>query len=289
MSLVRPRVDATRWSASLFATIVLLTLVSMAALFFWQSLPVWRSEGVLGHLFGKQWFFRGESFGLRSMLFGTFTVAMIAMLVAVPLGIGAAIFSSEFLTNRPRLVVKALVELLAGVPSVVYGLLGVLILRGWIYEGLNLRTGDTLLTAGLLLGIMVLPTVMTLCDDALQTVPMKFRRAARGLGLNRSEAILYGVLPQARAGMVAAILLGFGRAIGETIAVFLVVGRQDNRMPSLDAILSPGQTLTSKLGGSELNIAYGDSLHWGAMMGAALVLLLISIGVTILGRRLIHR
>jgi phosphate transport system permease protein len=266
-----------------------LTLLGMIGLFTWQSLPVWRSEGVLGFLTGDQWFFRGGRFGLWSMLFGTFAVAGVAMLLAVPVGVGAAIFSSEYLRPRPRLMVKALVELLAGVPSVVYGLLGILILRGWIYEGLNLRTGDTLLTGGVLLGIMVLPTVMTLADDALQAVPVKFRRASRGLGLTRAETILHAVLPQARAGILAAVLLGFGRAIGETIAVFLVIGRQDNRLPTWDALLSPGQTLTAKLGGSELNIAYGDSLHWGAMMGVALVLLLISTAVTLLGRRLILR
>jgi len=285
----RPRLDLTRTTAGTLALAVLAVLVGMGALCFWQSVPVWKSEGIGGFLTGKQWFYRHERYGLWTMLFGTGAVALIAMLVAVPLGLGAAIFTSEFLSPKTRLVVKALVELLAGVPSVVYGLLGVLLLRNWIYEGLDLRTGDTLLTGGILLGIMVLPTVMTLCDDALQAVPARFRRAARGLGLTRQETILHAVLPQARSAILASILLGFGRATGETIAVFLVIGRQDNRAPDFSALVSPGQTLTSKLGGSELNIAYGDSLHWGAMMGVASVLLLISILVTVGGRRLLRR
>src|SRR5947208_1585453 len=133
------------------------------------------------------------------------------------------------------------------------------------------------LTAGLWLAVMVLPTIMTLADDALRGVPAQQRLAARGLGLTRAQTVLSVVLPQARRGLVAAVLLGLGRALGETIAVFLVVGRQDNQWPekllSLRPLIAPGQTLTSKLGGSETFIAYADSLHWGAIVGLAIVLL----------------
>jgi len=224
------------------------------------------------------------------MIYGSVVVSIIALMIAVPLGLGAAIGTAEYLPARLRWVAKAFMELLAGIPSVVYGLLGILLLRNWVYDGFvafEPLSGDTLLTAGLLLSIMVLPTIVTLGDDALRAVSAKQRHAARGLGLTHAETILFITLPQAGKGLWAAILLGFGRAMGETIAVFLVVGRQDNQLPenlfSLSMLLEAGQTLTSKLGGAETNIAYGDPLHWAAITGLALLLLLITGLVTWLG------
>ena len=185
---------------------------------------------------------------------------------------------------------KVLIELLAGVPSVVYGILGMLILRDWIYrllERWDALSGDTLLTGGVLLAVMILPTVVTLSDDALRSVASSQRQAARALGLNRTETILSVCLPQALPGLLAAVLLGLGRAVGETIAVFLVIGRQDNQLPESWLTLRPlaeaGQTLTTKLGGSETFIAYGDPLHWAAIVGLALVLLVLVLGVTVSG------
>lgn len=232
------------------------------------------------------------------MLYGTVTVATVALLLAAPAGIGAAVFTAEFLPDRPRMLVKLMIELLAGIPSVVYGLLGILLLRKYVYRGLkgaglDPLSGDSLLTAGLLLSVMILPTIMTLADDALRGVPAAQRQAARGLGLTRGQTILAVSLPQARRGLVAALLLALGRALGEMIAVFLVVGRQDNQWPSdllsLQPLINAGQTLSSKLGGAETNIAYGDPLHWAAIVGLGLVLLLVVVTVTLLGAWLERR
>jgi phosphate transport system permease protein len=268
-------VSFTRIVSHGFTLLTLLFLAAMLGLFLWQSLPVWRHEGTT-YLTGNRWFYRAELFGALPMIFGTAVVALIALALAAPIGIGAAVFTAEMLPRRWRLGVKVLVELLAGVPSVVYGLLGILYLRNWIYNALepfDPLSGDTLLTAGVLLAVMILPTVMTLSDDALRGVPAAQRLAARGLGLTRAETVFGVTLPQAWPGMVAALLLGLGRALGETIAVFLVIGRQDNQALSVRSILEAGQTLTSKLGGSETNIAYGDPLHWAAMVGLGLILL----------------
>ncbi|MGI8436745.1 MAG: phosphate ABC transporter permease subunit PstC [Chthoniobacterales bacterium] len=272
-----------------FSGLALLTLAGLTVIFLVQSLPVWRQEG-LGYITGAKWFYRDHIFGALPMIYGTVVVAFIALILAAPIGIGAAIFTSEFLPHRLRIAVKITVELLAGVPSVVYGLIGILLLRNWIYDlfaHFDPLSGDTLLTAGILLGVMILPTVMTLADDALRGVPAEQRRAARGLGLNATEAVVSVSLPQARRGLIAAVLLGLGRALGETIAVYLVVGRQDNNLPknlfSLRPWLEAGQTLSSKLGGSETNIAYGGALHWGAMVGLALILMAMVLAVTIAG------
>lgn len=286
-----------RWSFTClasygFSALAALVIVAMFVLLLVQSLPVWKHEG-WGFLTGTQWFYRNHQFGAAPLILGTLITSITALLLAAPIGIGAAIFTSEFLSPRWRLVVKIVIELLAGVPSVIYGLLGVLFLRNWVYQLLtpfDPLSGDTLLTGALLLAVMILPAVMTLADDALRNVPAAQRLAARGLGLTSSEAVLSVTLPQSLHGLLAALLLGLGRALGEAIAVFLVVGRQDNQWPerllSLQPLVESGQTLTTKLASSESNIAYGDPLHWGAICGLALLLLLIVTLITLLGASL---
>jgi len=279
----------TRALSWFFSLIALVGIAGVVGLFAWQSVPVWQQEG-WGYLTGVKWFFRQHQFGALPMIYGSVAVAAVALLLAAPIGFGAAIFTAEYLPRRLRLALKILIELLAGVPSVVYGLLGILLLRDWVYDAFarfDPLSGDTLLTAGALLAVMVLPTIVTLSDDALRGVSSAQRQTARSLGLTRAETIFSVSLPQAKAGLGAALLLAFGRALGETIAVFLVVGRQDNHLPaslfSLRPLLESGQTLTSKLGGSETNIAYGEPKHWAAMAGLGLILLVMTGVVTLLG------
>jgi phosphate transport system permease protein len=287
----RRRWELTRWLSLGFTLFGVLVVGGMLALLVAQSLPIWRHSG-WGYLAGTEWFFRDQKFGILPMVYGTVAVSTLAILLGGSLGVGAAVFSAEFLPHRLRMGFKLLIELLAGVPSVVYGILGMgmLLLRDWIYRGLeswDLWTGDTLLTGGVLLAVMILPTVVTLADDALRGVPASQRQAAQALGLTRTEAIFAVSLPQALPGLLAALLLGLGRALGETIAVFMVVGRQDNQWPesllSLRPLLEPGQTLTTKLGGAETFIAYSEPLHWAAIVGLALVLMVLVLGVTLGG------
>jgi len=282
----------TRALSWFFCAVAVGAIALLVCVFAWQSIPVWQKEG-WSYLTGDNWYFRNQEFGALPMIYGTVVVAIIALTIATPIGFGAAICTAEYLPRRLRIAVKVLVELLAGVPSVVYGLIGILLLRNWIYDGFEsfeLLSGDTLMTAGILLAVMILPTIVTLSDDALRGVPSTQRRAARGLGLTKAESILFITLPQAKKGLGAALLLSMGRALGETIAVFLVVGRQDNNLPdrwySLRAWVDSGQTIASKLGGSETNIAYGDPVHWAAMVGLALVLLFMTTTVTLIGTSL---
>ncbi len=293
------RRDPLHWMSLASCALAAAFLAGLLGLLVVQSLPAWRQEGVFGYLLGTRWFYRADTFGVLPMIYGTAVVSAVALVLAVPVGVGAALFASEVLPPRPRLVLKTAVELLAGVPSVVYGLLGVLLLRPWMYRLLqpfDPLSGDTLLTGGVLLAVMVLPTVTTFSEDALRGVPAVQRRAARGLGLTRAATALRVVLPQAAPGLVAAILLALGRALGETIAVFLVIGRRDNQVPAhwlsaepLTRATHAGQTLTTKLGGSETFLAWGDPLHWAAIAGLGLVLLALVGGVTVLGAVLVRR
>ena len=163
------RRSLTRGLSLGFSAVTVLALLSSVALLIWKSIPMWQHEG-LGFITHAQWHYRFEKFGVAPMLFGSAAVSLTALLLAAPVGIGAAIFTAEFLPARLRLPVKITIELLAGVPSVIYGLLGILVLRNVMFEVLkpfDPLSGDTLLTAAVLLSVMVLPTVMTLADKSI--------------------------------------------------------------------------------------------------------------------------
>ncbi|MDX1583513.1 MAG: phosphate ABC transporter permease subunit PstC [Thermoanaerobaculia bacterium] len=264
------------WSMAM--TIVATGAITGMALFLViGAIPALRHEGI-AFFTTADWSYRNGSFGAAAMIWGTCVVTVVALLIATPIGIGASLFLSEIAPRRIRMGLKVIIELLAGIPSVVYGLLGVLYLRNWIatlYErtGWSVWSGDTLLTAGILLAVMILPTLTTFADDAFQSVPARDREAGRGLGMTRWETTRRIVIPKAFPGFIAATMLATGRALGETIAVFLVVGRADNRTDGfLSTLTAPGQTITSKLGGAEPNIAVGDPLHSSAILALGLVL-----------------
>ncbi len=238
-------------------------------------------------LSSKIWYPQGPVFGVTAMLFGTAVVSGIALLVAVPLGRAAAVALSEQVTPRWGRPLRTGVELLAAVPSIVYGLVGIALVRPFVAYVGDVPGGDSLLAAGLVLAVMVLPTVVAGSVDALQAVPQDVREAARSLGLTPSEVIRSAVLPVARPGLRAAVLLGLARALGETIAVFLVIGRADGRLPAvggvLDALFRPGQTLTTKLGGPEPVLAAAVGPHRAALCAVALLLFATVATATVLG------
>ncbi|MFQ5480373.1 MAG: phosphate ABC transporter permease subunit PstC [Thermodesulfobacteriota bacterium] len=255
--------------------------VLILAFLFAQSLPVLLNEGT-GFITGRQWYAAGDIYGALPMLYGTFTVTLIALLIAMPLGIGSAVITSEFLTGRTRHIVKSLMELLAAIPGVVYGLIGIVLLTTGVRDIFGLIDGNTIFTAGALLGIMILPTIMTLSDDAMRSVPGPLRREARALGLTGGETIRRVVLPGAMKGMAGAVLLGVSRAMGETISVMLVIGGMD-RVPSpIYNVFTSGQSITSKLGreGAE---ALGMGLQWSALAGLGLMLFISVMALTLTG------
>ena len=287
---IRPFPSSTTLFSLGFTGLTIVSYLSLALTFLWMGRGVLFEPGLTSFLFGRDWFYRSREFGAASMLFASILVPVVALTLAVPIGLGTAIFISEWLPRSGRLVVKSLVELLAGVPSVIYGILGVLLLRDWVYRWLapfEPLSGDTLATAAILLAVMILPTVTTLSEDALQGVPSQQRTAARTLGLTRSETLTRVVLPQARSGLMAAVLIGLGRAAGETIAIYLVVGRLDGQLSSsIGSLAQPGQTLSTKLGGPELFLAASEPEHWSAVMALGALLLAGTTLVTVLGRGL---
>ncbi len=236
--------------------------------------------GIGTGLFAQQWRPAAGQYGVLTMLYGSLAVTLIALAVAVPPGLFAAIFTSEILPARFWAPVKSLLEILAGIPSIIYGLIGVAFVSVWVGDLFALQSGRTILTAGLLLAVMILPTVITLTDDALHQVPSQYREAARGLGLYPYEVICSAVLPIARRDIAGAVLLALGRALGETMAVMLVIGSIDRLPEPLYNVLAPAQTITSKLGREVAEAAFG-SMHFSALIFLGLMLLLTVLALTL--------
>ncbi len=292
----RRRVPDATTLACLATASLFLSLVGFA-LILWlrEAWPAIRAHG--GEMLTSgEWFYRHQRFGALAMIYGSGVVALISLALAAPVAFATAIFISEWLPQPLRPWAKAAVEFLAAIPSVIYGLLGILFLRTWMADRLasfEPLSGDMLLTAAVLLAVMILPTVTTFAEDSLRAVPVAQRLAARSLALNRAQTIRCIVLPQAWPGMIGAALLGLGRALGETIAVFLIIGRLDNRLPEsfldLAPLIEPGQTLTSKLGGPETHIAMGDPLHWGAILTLGIILLVLTTVFVSFGNLLLQR
>ncbi|MGI8684447.1 MAG: ABC transporter permease subunit [Acidimicrobiales bacterium] len=236
------------------------------------------------------WDAPSRQFGATAMVWGTVAVAALALALAAPLGWAAAVAIVELAPRRWKRALRAGAELLAVVPSIVYGLIGIAYLRPFVSGLADVPGGDSLLAAGLVLAVMVLPTIVAVSADALDAVPAGHREAAAACGLTRVEVIRSAVLPSARRGMGAAAMLGLARALGETIAVFLVVGRADGRFPSSIGDVSqrfvrPGQTLTTKLNGPESVLAGTSGAHWAALCALGLLLLLGVALLTVAGQR----
>ncbi len=252
------------------------------------SQPAFAKVGLFAFLRGSDWNPVEDSFGAAPFIYGTLVTSAIAILVAVPVSIGLALFLTEMAPARVRRVVSFLVELLAGIPSVVYGLWGVMVLVPLLRSTVQPALGKTLgflplfsgpplglgyLAAGLILSVMILPTITSVSVEVLRTVPPQLREGALALGATRWEAIRLSVLPYARRGILGAVILGLGRALGETMAVTMVIGNSPEIHASLFA---PGYSLPSVIA-NEFAEATG-AVHTGALAGLALVLF----GVTLL-------
>jgi phosphate transport system permease protein len=251
-----------------------------------ESVPVFKSQGV-SFLWGADWF-AGEAYGALPMIFGSLMVTGIAVVLVLPFALGSAILTSEFLNGRLRLLIKAAMELLAGVPGIIYGLMGIALLTVWVRDVFGLIDGNTLLTAGLLLAVMILPTVMTLAEDALRSVPGEFRDTALSLGLTRMEMVLKVIVPQALPGLAGAVFLGVGRAMGETIAVMLVIGGIDRIPQPWFDLFAPGQSIPSKIG-REAAEALGFDVQWSALIALGLILFVMVMMLTSAGNLLLRR
>ena len=274
-----------------------LILVLFGVLFV-ESLPALKRFGP-SFLVTSTWDPVAEVYGAAPMIFGTLVSSLLGLLIAVPLSLGVAIFLTEFAPKWMRQPVAFLVELLAAVPSVVYGLWGVFVLipflrgsvapalkavLGWtpFFEGVFY--GNSMLAAGVILAIMIVPYISAVAREVLLAVPGSQREAALGLGATRWEAVWTAVLPYGRAGIIGAVMLGFGRALGETMAVTMVIG---NRHDIGLSLLQPGYTMAAAIA-NEFSEATTD-LYLSALFEVGLILFIVTVAVNALARLLVWR
>ena len=247
------------------AAISVAAVVVICVFIFGNGVPAIAEIGVFDFLFGTTWRPSNEIFGIGTMIVGSLYVMAGALVIGVPLGILCAIFLANFGSNRVVKVAKAGVQLLAGIPSVVYGFFGLVVLVPFIRANLG-GTGQSVLCASIVLGIMILPTIITLSESALKAVPQTYYEGALALGADHERSVLRVVLPAAVSGIMASIILAIGRAIGETMAVIMVAGNQV-QLPG--AITEGVRTMTANI---VLEMGYAADLHRGALIGTACVL-----------------
>lgn len=250
------------------AFLAVVTVLLIFAFTMMQAAPVFTDIG-LANLFSFTWAPTEGQYGILSLLAGSGLVTIGALVLGVPLGVGTAVYLTEIATDRVRALISPAVDLLAGIPSIIYGFFGMVIIRPVVAE-LTGGMGFGALTAWFVLAIMIVPTITTLTIDALNSIPMGIREASYAMGATKWQTIYKVVIPAARFGIVDAVVLGMGRAIGETMAVLMVVG---NAPVIPDSISSPVSTLTSQIA---LDMSYSSGLHRTALFGMGVVLFIIS-------------
>lgn len=273
-------IKASGYSAIVFVALIFFFLVR-------EGLPTF-GETSLGSLLSIRWYPIEDHFGLLPLITGSLIVTIGAGLIAVPFGIGTAVYISEIAPRWMREILKPLVELLGGLPSVVLGFLGILVLSPYLRVLLNLPTGLTAFTGSLLLGGIAVPTVVSVAEDALDAVPRSYREGAWALGATRWQTIWRVTFPAARSGVLTAVMLGVGRAIGETITVMMVTGNAPVLALKLGSLFSPVRTMTATIAAEMGEVASG-STHYHVLFFIGMVLFLISLGVNIAASSVVFR
>lgn len=260
---------------------VIIILVIMAFIFL-EGIPAFQEYGFLQFIFGMTWDPTNGDYGVFSMIIGTLTVTLCALIMAIPLSILCAIFMAEIAPNKVRSFLKPVIETLAGIPSVVYGFFGLTVLVPIVRQTFG-GTGFSILTASIILAIMILPTIISLSHDALRTVPNEYREASFGLGATNWQTIKSVIFPAALPGIVTGIILGMGRAIGETLAVIMVAG---NVVEIPGSLLDPVRTLTSNIA---LEMGYATGVHYNALFATAVILFILIILLLLIANYIQHK
>ena len=270
--------------AGLLAIAVLLGIV---ALLLKEGVPIFFHTPPWEFFFGTKWYPVSDppTFGIMPFFVATLIVTLVATAIAVPVGVGCAAYLSEVASPKVRETVKPLVELLAGIPSVVMGLIGLLLLSPLVQSAFNLPTGLSGLTAGIMLSFMSLPIIVSVSEDALDAVPDEFKKASYALGATQWETIRHVCIPAALSGITAAIMLGVGRAIGETMTVLMVAG---GALAVPVSPTDPMMPMTAAIA-SGIGNAVRGGLQYEALFAVGLILFILTLGVNLIADRVLER
>ena len=274
--------NAAKLAFTFTALVSIMAVVLICLFLFAKGIPGMTKIGVWDFLSGEKWKPGQKIFGILPFILGSVYVTAGALVVGVPAGLMTALFLSRFASKRAAKLLRPAVQLLAGIPSVVYGFFGLVVLVPLVRETFG-GTGSSLLTASMLLGMMILPTIITVAESALNAVPAAYYEGALALGATHERSVFHVVLPAAKSGVMAGVILGIGRAIGEATAVMMVAG---NRTSMPKGLLKGVRTLTSNI---VMEMGYAADLHREALIATAVVLfgfiLMINVLTSILKRR----
>jgi phosphate transport system permease protein len=291
-----------KWLTLIAAVTVLILLAGVMLALLHGSLPAWQAFG-FDFLITEKWNPVTEKFGALAPIYGTIVTSAIAMLIGVPISLGIAFFLTEICPERLRRSIGIAIELLAGIPSIIYGIWGLFVFAPWFQSHVQPFLIDTfanvpvlnqlfagppygigMLTAGLILAIMVLPFITSITREVFETVPPVLKEAAYGIGCTRWEVMRRVVIPYTRVGIIGGVMLGLGRALGETMAVTFVIGNAHKIFPSL---LAPGTTISAAIA-NEFTEAVGD-LYTASLIALGLILFFITFVVLAAARLMLMR
>jgi phosphate transport system permease protein len=263
---------------NLFLTFAMVSIVILALILvflFREAIPLFRVFSITDFLFGTQWYPTANppEFGIWPLIVASFLVTFFSTLIAVPLGILSAIYISEIAQPIIKEILKPIIELLAGLPSVVLGFFGMVVLGPWLQETFDLPTGLNILTASIILAIMAIPTISSISEDALYSVPREYKEAAYALGATKYETITTVVMPAALSGISTAVILGMARVIGETMVVLMVAGGA-TAIP--ESIFDPVRPMPAAIAAEMGEAPYGG-LHSNALFAIGVVLFIMTL------------
>ncbi len=276
----------------LLVTAVFSVIIVFLIIFFLflDAYKAFQDIGLIQFITGREWRPVSEParFGALPLITGTLLITLGTVVIAVPLGIGSAIFISELAPPRIKAFLKSTVEVLAGIPSVVFGFFGLIVLTDWIRVTFDRATGETWLAGSILLAIMALPTIITVAEDAISSVPREYKEASLALGATKWQTIKEVVVPSAMSGIAAAVILGMGRAIGETMAVMMVTGNAAVIPEPITDVFSPIRTITGSIG-IEMGETPTGSLHYHSLFALALILFIMVLMINTVANRIMRK
>jgi len=251
-----------------------------------EGFSLFKNVSIVDFLLGQKWYpiSTPASFGILSLIVGSLYVTLGATIIAVPIGIASAVYIAEVAPVKIREVLKSGIEILAAIPSVVLGFIGMMTLVPWVKNTFHLPTGLTAFSGALMLAFMAMPTIVSIAEDSLNAVPKRYKEAALALGATRWQAIWRVILPAASSGILAAVMLGIGRVIGETMAVMMITGNAA-RIP--DSLFQPVRTLTATVA-AEMGETVRGSDHYYALFAIGIVLFIITFFINLIADLAVH-
>lgn len=271
----------------LFSLVSIVVLGMIVYSLFREGLPLFTKVSVKDFIFGREWYptYDPPSFGIFPLIVGSLIVTFLSTLIAVPLGVLAAVYISEIAPQSIKIILKSVIELLAGLPSVVLGFFGMVIVAPWMQETFDLPTGLNIVNASVILALMAIPTISSISEDALYAVPREFKEASYALGATKFETIAKVTIPSALSGISTAVMLGMARAIGETMVVLMVAGGAAAIPQSLfDSVRPMPASIAAEMGETPFR-----SLHYQALFAIGIVLFFLTLAFNLIADYVSHK